>query len=500
MGNRTRRMIAATAAAALASTTTVVAVTEGAAQAKTPVSPWIQLSSGYGVSSSAEPRVVRWNGKLLVAWSQGTTDNVHSALNTRLLSNKAKPIGGVASALTPVWSSLSADPEPFLLNGVPTIAFGGLRNADVTEDPYNGQMSFVQAADATSWALGTGSLTYSRSAYGDYGFGVTDDGTGQPVSAGVYSSSDHLTVHHGLDPAVPATTPDVALAPTGGDAYNANVARDLKTGVTYAVWYSAAGGKADQGIRAAEIWPAQGAPMPPAPLSTVQYQGTTESDPSTQDTGVVSRIGGGVWAVYNSGYPSAHTLVLWKVGTTTKLTLHTPGEVQYPTVAAAPGGRLWVSWIEGDQIRAVRTNPSVTKWGVVRTLSTPAAPGESPTRIAGDGQLGPLDAVINVSPGPLVKGGSDAAQIFSARIYEGLAVGVSPHGISYKKGGTVKVTVTDAGLAVRGVSVTVGGKTKVTNAHGQVSFAVPARSAKGAHSVTATALGWYPGKASFKVG
>ena len=52
--------------------------------------------------------------------------------------------------------------------------------------------------------------------------------------------------------------------------------------------------------------------LPPAPLSTVQFQGQTESDNSTQDIGVVGRIGGGVWAVYSSGYPSAHKLVLWQ--------------------------------------------------------------------------------------------------------------------------------------------------------------------------------------------
>ena len=497
MGSRSRRMIAAAAATALASTTTVVAVSEGTAQAKAAPSPWIQLSSGYGVNSSYQPRVVRWQGKLLVAWVQTTADNSNTALNTRLLSAKAKPIGGITAALSPVWSSVSSDPVPFLLGGVPTIAFGGLRSLD-TSDPYNGQMSYVQAADATSWALGAGALTASRSAYGDYGLGAVDDGTGVPVTAGAYSSTDHISVHHGID-TVPPTSTDVQLAPTGGDAYDANVARDLKTGVTYAIWYSAANDAANQGIRAAEIWPTQNAPLPPAPLSTVQFQGQTESVSSNQDVGITSRLGGGVWAVYSSGYPSPHTVVLWKVGTSTRLTLKTSGEVQYPTVSAGPGGRLWVSWIEGSQIRAVRTNPSVTKWGVVRALTTPAAEGESPTSITGDGQLGPLDAAINVASKPLVKGNNAAPEIFAARIYEGLKV-TATRGISYTKGGTVTVTVSDAGLAVRGVKVVVGGKAKTTNAAGQVTFAVPALSAKGAHSVLATAIGWYPGQASFRIG
>ncbi|BEP13009.1 hypothetical protein acdb102_13200 [Acidothermaceae bacterium B102] len=497
MIRRSQRLTAAAASAVLATTGAVVGLDAGPAQAKVTASPWIQLSAGYGVNNSYQPRVVRWQGKLLVTWIQTTPDNSNTALNTRLLSNKAKPIGAITAALSPVWSSVSSDPDPFLLGGVPTIAFGGNRSLD-TSDPYNGQMSFVQAPDATSWTLGTGALTSSRSAYGDYGLGAVDDGTGVPVTAGAYSSTDHISVHHGFD-TVPPTATDIQLAPTGGDAYNTNVARDLKTGVTYAIWYSSANDAANQGIRAAEIWPAQGAPMAPAPLSTVPFQGQTESVNSIQDVGITSRIGGGVWAVYSSGYPSPHTVVLWKVGTSTKLTLKTSGEVQYPTVSAGPGGRLWVSWIEGSQIRAVRTNPSVTTWGVVRALTTPAADGDAPTSITGDGQLGPLDAVINVANKPLVKGGNPAPQIFSARILEGLRVAAT-HGISYKKGGTVVVVVTDAGLPVPGVRVVVGGKAKTTNAAGKVTFAVPAKSAKGAHSVVATAAGWWPGSASFKVG
>ena len=97
---------------------------------------------------------------------------------------------------------------------MPTIAFGGLRSLDST-DPYGGQMSFVQAADATSWTLGTGSLTFSRSAYGDYGLGAIDDGTGQPLTVGAYASTDHVTVHHGIDPSVPGTLPDTTLPGTG---------------------------------------------------------------------------------------------------------------------------------------------------------------------------------------------------------------------------------------------------------------------------------------------
>ena len=453
---RPTSLIAAAAVAATASTLAAQAQARPLAHpaaVKAKPSPWLQLSSGFGVDSSTQPRVVRWHGRLLVVWIQQTVDLQHSGLKTRLLGSTGKVAGPVKTALT--WSELSSDPAPFLLHGTPTIAFGGLRTLN-TSDPYTGPMAYVQAADASSWTLGHGSMTASRSAYGDYGFGAGDDGHGHALTAGVYSSSDHVTVHYGIDPSVPAAVPDTQLAGTGGDAQNANLARDPKTGISYALWYSSSSNGAQQGIRAARIYPTAGAPMPPAPLSTVNFGGVKESVNSLQDVGVTGRVGGGVWAAYSSGYPSPHKLVLWHVGTRQTLTLTTSGEVQYPSVAAGPGGRLWAFWIEGSTVHAVRTNPAVTKWGVVRVLNTPHGPGESPTHDAGDGSLGPLDLIVNVAHKPLVKNANAAPEIFSTRILESLRVAVSPAKVSYATGGHVTVTVTDAGVPVAGAAVKIG--------------------------------------------
>lgn len=458
--------------------------------------PWLQLSAGSGVDISSQPRVVRWHGKLLVAWPQEQSDLLHESLNTRLLLPNGKLGGSVNTALT--WSSISADPAVLLLGGVPTIAFGGLRSLD-TFDAYSGEAAYVQSPDASSWTLGQGSLTYSKSAYGDYGMGVVDDGTGQPVTAGAYSSTDHVTVHHGIDPSAPATTPDFDVAATPGDVQNVNVARDSKSGITWALWYDSTS-SAGQGIRAAQIWPTLGTPLPPAPLSVVPFEGAPESINDLQDVGVASRVGGGVWAVYGSGYPATHKLVLWHVGTSTKLTLSTTGEAQYAGVSAAPGGRLWVWWIEGSTLHAVRTNPSVTRWGVERVIDSPHGAGEAPTHTAGDGSLGPLDAVLLVASKPLVKGGNDAPEIFSTRLLEGLHVAVSPATVSYAHGGSVVVTVTDAGVPVSGARVKVGSVVAHTNASGKASFAVATHATKGSHTVSVTDAGWWPGSSDFRVG
>ena len=271
------------------------------------------------------------------------------------------------------------------------------------------------------------------------------------------------------------------------------MARDPKTGVVYALWYSGVNDPAQQGIHGAEIWPGIGAPSAPAPLSTVNFEGGKASVNPGQDVAVTGRIGGGVWAAYASGYPSPQKLVLWNIQTGRTLTLKTSAEIQYVTISAAPGGRLWVSWIQGGTVYATRTNPSVTKFGVVRAVTAPG--GYSPTRTAGDGALGPLDAIINDTKG------NAATAIYSTRILEGLHVAVSPAKVSYANGGTVKVTVTDAGVPVKGVLVRLGSTVTLTDASGKTSFAIiPHTMAKGTHTLTAFGTGWWAGTASFKVG
>jgi hypothetical protein len=132
-------------------------------------------------------------------------------------------------------------------------------------------------------------------------------------------------------------------------------------------------------------------------------------------------------------------------------------------------------------------------------VSTPATPGQGPTRTSGDGTYGPLDAVINVIGHDKTAGGDPTAEIFSTRILEGLKVTLSSSTVSYAKGGRLAVTVSDAGVPVPGVLVRVGGSVVRTNAHGRATITVAARTAKGSHLVSASAVGWYPGSAAFRV-
>ncbi len=498
---RPRRAAAAATAVVLCATGCLAAATaqasaggggvESAAAAKAPT--WIKLSAGSGVSTTTLPRVARWGSKLLVTWQQATAADLN-AINTRVLGSNGKPTGPTANVVT--WYGATTDPQPLILGGVPTIAFGGQRSTDIT-DPYDGGMYFAQAANGATWGLGSGALTQDLSAYGDYGFGVVDDGTGQPITAGAYSSTDHVTVHYGLVSAQPG--PDLVTGSTGA-ATEVNLARDPRTGAAWALWYSGVQDDAQQGIRAAQVWPAIGPVLPPAPLSTVAVEGSRHSLDPGQDVSVTGRTGGGVWAAYTSGWPLSHKVVLWHVGTSTTLTLNTPGNAEYTGISAGPGGRLWVWWLQGQTLYAVRTNPSVTRFGVVRAVRSPATEGQAPTRTTGDGSRGPLDAVINVIGKDKNASGDPTAEIFSTRILEGLKVAVSPAKVSYANGGRVVVRVTDAGVPVPGVAVRVGTSVGHSNAKGVVSFVVARHSAKGGHLVSASAPGWWPGSTTFRVG
>lgn len=477
---------AVTGALAMSLSLTAAGLSGGSAAHAASGGVWTRLTSGSGLSLSAEPGVVRVGARLLVAWPQ-SPDTSTTSLHTRLLGPTGLPTGPQTTALT--WSSISSDPAAFLLGGVPTIAFGGLRSLDST-DPYNGPMSYVQAADATSvtsWSLGAGSLTQSRYAYGDYGIGAVDDGSGSPVVAVAAASTDHVTVHHGIDPAVPAAAPDT-VTPGTGEAQGVSAARDQVSDIVYAAWYSGAAG-ASQGVHAGQIWPAIGTPQK-GPLSSVLYSGDPASVNPGQNVAIAGRVGGGVWAAYASGYPSPHKLVLWHVGTSHTVTLTRPGSIQYVGVSAAPGGRLWVWWVEGGTVFATRTNPTQTAFGVVRAAPGPS--GASPTRTAGDGTLGFLDVVVNATP-------SSVAALYSTRILEALTVRVTPASVTATKGGAVVVTVTDAGVAVPGASVRLGAVTKKTDSHGRASFVIANKAKKSTLVATVTAAGFVAGRAILRV-
>jgi hypothetical protein len=129
-------------------------------------------------------------------------------------------------------------------------------------------------------------------------------------------------------------------------------------------------------------------------------------------------------------------------------------------VATGPAGRIWVMW--GDEnggLAVTRSNKAVTNFEPIQHVNPNAS---SLWRLQGDGRLGPLDLfAVELAN---VKGPIPQPEAAYARVLAELSMTSSA---STQKGTTtLHVTVTDAGDAVKGASVSVKGKKASTNASG----------------------------------
>ena len=215
-----------------------------------------------------------------------------------MVGANALPTGAVSNVLS--WASISSDPAVFMLGSTPTIAFGGLQDLEL-EQPAQWTDVLRAVDQRCERALGAGSLTHTSSAYGDYGIGAVDDGAGAPLVALAASSTDHMTIHHGIDASVPAAQPDTTGTTAAGEAQAVSLARDRSTNVAWSLWYSSVSGP-NNGIHAEQVWPTITGHVK-APLSSVLYGGDPTSVNPGQNVAVAARVGGGVWAAYGSGCP-----------------------------------------------------------------------------------------------------------------------------------------------------------------------------------------------------
>jgi hypothetical protein len=157
-------------------------------------------------------------------------------------------------------------------------------------------------------------------------------------------------------------------------------------------------------------------------------------------------------------------------------------------VATGIDGRIWVMWgSDNGNIAVTRSNKAVTRFEPIQHLSDKIV---TLFHLAGDGRLGPLDLLADqlADTNPLLPAGA-----YHARVLPELSAAVKVQTITAvenkKKvvtGHALTVTVTDAGDAVKGATVTVKGHTKKTNGSGvaKITLAGPGT---GKVTVTATA-------------
>jgi hypothetical protein len=284
-------------------------------------------------------------------------------------------------------------------------------------------------------------------------------------------------------------TPSIAADPTTTAAtkcctYDTGLGYDAKAGQTWAVWYSQTDAKdaATQGVLAQPIEPALGTQIQ-GPGSLTHSHGSYDALEPSQRIVTADRAGGGVYAAYGVGFPTASKVALWKLGAKTALTLGTGGNAQRVGTAADSDGRVWLYWWDesSHSIETVRTNSASTRFGSVCKVATP-----------GDGDA-VWDLVGNAAGGPLqlfALAGTSHPQVYDAIVKPCLTVTVAPTALTATKGGAVQVKVSDAGASVRGATVVVGGKSAKTNAQGIAVVSVAKHHATGRIPVTASASGY----------
>jgi hypothetical protein len=180
-------------------------------------------------------------------------------------------------------------------------------------------------------------------------------------------------------------------------------------------------------------------------------------------------------------------LMVWKVGAKKAHKLPHAKLPYAASLSAGPSGRLWAAW--GSQthntVSVTRSNRKDTRFGPVHTYRTACAEHE----------------IVAIS-GPS-DGGADIAlecvaqlhHTFKGAVYvTHVLPALSAH--AQVSGHTVTVKVTDAGEAVKGAKVTLGGATKTTSAKGTASFH---EGKSGAFKVVAKHSGYLPAHAKATV-
>jgi hypothetical protein len=175
-------------------------------------------------------------------------------------------------------------------------------------------------------------------------------------------------------------------------------------------------------------------------------------------------------------------------------------DVSSVDLSAGPAGKLWATWIDsssGDEtIEAARSNPAKSVFGSIGSIpSSNAKGGGSTFNVSGEGSLNSLDVVVNAS----MPGDSGETALYHSEIRPELTVVASKSTVSAKKGGSVTITVKDAGTAVKGAKVTYAGKKYTTNSKGKVVLKVKKGSKVGKKSISVKATGYEPTRLKLRV-
>ena len=411
------------------------------------------------------------NGQFSLGWS------------TISLGGKLKASGLALSK----WTLLQGDPKLVPDHGQIRLIFIGGQDTNLNNFFSKGSIYTEVSSNGKSWALVRGSLALHTVLNLDLGAVVEKDGA-TPVTT--FGLNNVLYYHQGVDAAAPAAAPD-GTAATGPVATGiaGNVLARAKNGSIWVAWF-------DQGYWVRQILPSPAARLK-APSSGTAHSADNEP---RQKVAFAARPGGGLYLAYCSPAPNkpcAH-IDLWRVGSRHVMVVpgSRTGQAGKVSLAAAPGGRMWVSWFDfgSNTLHAVRTNKAVTRFGLPRSVKQPPATFIF-DGLQSEGSSGRLDAVVNV----LLNANNNPIEFWHTQILAGLSLTARPGRFSHRVATTVTFTVTDTGDRVQGARVSCLGKHATTNAQGQAKLKFPAGTHVGRHVCAATMTGYNTGKTTIRV-
>ena len=425
------------------------------------------------------------DGALHLVWTPPAASPTSHSLGWSTISLTGK-LAGTGTALSGWTSPLEPDPQLVPNGAGMRLVFEG--NTGATGCYALAAVYTETSADGSSWTLAPGSLDAHTAGTGNLAATTEKDGV-TPVAL---FAGGHL-YHVGVDPNCPAATPDSTINQTSGSApSNPSVATDPVTGSVWAAWFQSF---VKQGYWVDQVLPTEASPVEaPGSAST-----PTQNNQPLQRVALIARpVEGGVYMAYCTASRTqqcAH-IDLWKVGSRTARVV--PGSANSTstrlTLAAGNEGRLSVVWYDAHKnvVHAIRTNTSVTKFGLLRTIRPPRL--SEVLGISGDGTFGRLDILLTILPPTGV-----THQLFQTQSLEGLLLTAKPTKFSHKKSKTVAFTVTDAGQPVSGATVSCLGKKRKSSASGHVTLKFPKGSAVGRHVCNATKLLYNIGKTTIKI-
>jgi hypothetical protein len=370
------------------------------------------------------------------------------------------------------------------------LVFSGL--TALLGSPYGttGAAYYATGTTAAAMTPGPGSLSHVPGVYAASGFDALNN-AGTPMWVGNPGSTNGLWWHSGISPTIPA--------PDGSDqsyllsdccAYDAAVARDAVSGIVYGAFYSNSDVGSEEGIWVGQIAPTSTGWVR-APGSFVTIDGTIDSASPDQRLAMVASPNGGVFLSYQVKTTSGTSLRLWRVGSATPVVVPKSDQARDVSIAAAPDGSLWISWVTSDlsKVRSVHTDAGVTRFGAVGSVEAPTSYGRV-WKTALDAS-GPVSLVVTA------ENPQSAFNVFHRQLTEKLMV--TTNKTSVPRGKKFKAIVEIASGPVAGATVTAFGDTYTTNAKGKAQITVPTSSSTGKQKVKAAKSPYGNGKTTIKV-